>query len=624
MSSSHGSLAALITRLQSISQLPVDYHDPLIKLEDLEIDTTRSKYICAECAWTTSANAGALARHFMVKHTIRVKCPDCKNVCGSEDLLKQHRSQKHRHLCPSCQRFFATVNECQQHEPCGREHRIVSSTMNGTLSQTTIDPPIGGKAPASGQSILNRKGSVQSGSCPDPGCQLTFSDFDTLYDHYVGLHPLHIVYHGHPKPFKCPFCPKRYQYDRFIPGHIRTHKSKSSNNPRPGDAEDQEALIRQSHVAMANRDSKFRAEAEGLAEHFSNDEQKDYPVFIKEEEERAAPIEEEEEEEPSLVLKEGVLYMNERVEQLSPRPKQSDQIEEQNAQHFRETTPIGFMLQASPADLLNSHPANGTPSLKAMGRGPSVEPELSDLMDLDDDYPERFALDDDELPPKTKNSETSVIATQRVDVTFHRSLSHEIIRALRMQHFINVSEVVDLFNYFLDEHQRVHVLEQLASISLNQHDSIILEALHSTVFKTLIDAWIDFKRLAIRFAPQLILQANEQKISSGKSVTWALLQYCLHVEHLIYRNKVNIAHHFLRGPPLDDFVITTDAPFPRLVAALGERVKNRTVHDMAIVFTNGMILREMGDYVKILQMVFRPIYPLAAGHELLWRELRLL
>lgn len=621
MSSSHGNLAALNTRLQSISHLQTDHHDPLIKLEDLEIDPTKSKYVCAECAWTTSANAGALARHFTVKHTSLVKCPHCKVVCANEEELGKHRSQKHKHLCLGCQRFFATVSECQQHEPCEREHRIASSIVNGAPSRTTIDPPVGGKAPTSGQSILNRRGSVLSGSCPDPGCQLTFPDFDTLYEHYVGLHPLYIVYRGHPKPFKCPFCAKRYQYDRFIPGHVRTHKSKSSNNPGPGDAKDQEALFRQSQVAMANRDSKLRAEAEGSADHISKDEQKEYPVVVKEEREQLVHIKAEEEEEFSLVLREGVLYIDEVVEPLSSEP---DQSEEQKPHDFREMTPIGLTLQASPADLPNFHSANGTPTLEAMGRATSVEPDLSDPMDLDDDYPERFALDDDELPSRTRNLDPSIIATQLADGIFHRSLSREIIRALQMQHFINVSEVVDLFTHFLDEHQRIFVLEQLASINLNQHDNIVLQALHSTTFRALIDAWVDFKRLAIRFAPQLIIHANNQRAGSGKAVTWALLQYCIFLENLIYQNKINIAHHFLRGPPLDDFVITTDTPFPRLVGALGERVKNRTVHDLAIVFTNEMILREMNDYVRILQMIFRPLYPLSAGHELLWRELRLL
>ena len=625
MSSSNGNLAALNRRLQSISQHSKDHQDPLLKLEDLEIDPTKPKYICAECAWTTSANAGALACHFTVKHTSRVKCPDCKILCDNEDGLEKHRSQKHRHLCLGCQRFFPTVSECQQHEPCEREHRIATSTINGPSSRTTIGPPIGGKAAASGQSILNRRGSVQSGSCPDPGCQLTFPDFDTLYEHYVGLHPLYIVYRDHPKPFKCPFCPKRYQYDRFIPGHVRTHRPKSLNSPGASDAEDQEALIRQSQVAMANRNYKMRAEAEGSADNISNDEQTEYLVIIKEEEEEHfIPLKEEEEEDFSLVLKEGVLYIDEGVETLSPLPEQSDQPEEQKLQHFRETTPIGLMLQASPADLPNFHSTNGTPALEATERAPSIETQSSDSMDLDDDYPERFALDDDELPSRTSHLDPSIIATQMLDGSFHRSLSSEIVCALQMQHFINVSEVVDLFTYFLDEHQRIYVLEQLASINLNQHDSIILEALQSTVLKALIDAWVDFKRLAIRFAPQLIIQANNQRTGSGKSVTWALLQYCLNLENMIYRNKINIAHHFLRDPPLDDFVMTTDTPFPRLVAALGERVKNRTVHDLAIVFTNEMILRQMSDYVRILQMIFRPLYPLAAGHEQLWRELRLL
>lgn len=611
MSSSHGNLAALSRRLQSITPLPNDLDLP-VKLEEFEIDPTKPKYVCAECAWTTSANAGILARHFTVKHTSRVKCPHCKCFCENQEELEKHRLQKHRHLCQGCQQFFATLNECKHHEPCEMEHRIASTTVNRASSHTKMDQPIGGKAPASGQSILNRKGSIQSGSCPDPGCQLTFPDFETLYEHYVGLHPLYIVYRGQSKPFKCPFCSKRYQYDRFVPGHVRTHKPKSLNKPGIRDAEDQEALIRQSRVAMADRESKVRPKAQAQADRNLSDDEDEYFIPIKEEEEY------------SLIFKDSVVYIDQGEEPLSPLLEQSDQPDEQKPQRFRETTPIGLLLQASPADLPVFHPANETPAVKAEPQSPTVKVEPSDPMDLDDDYPDRFALDDDELPTRTSDPDSSIIAAQLVDGIFHQSLSREIVCALQMQHFINVDEVVDLFAYFLDRDQRIYVLEQLAGISLDQHDSDILEALHDTVFKALVDAWVHFKRLAIRFAPQLIIQANNQRIGSGKSVTWALLQYCLNLENTIYRNEINIAHHFLRDPPLDDFVVTTDAPFPRLVAALAERVKNRTVHDLATVFTNEMILREMSDYVRILQMVFRPLYPLAAGHERLWRELRLI
>lgn len=621
MSSSHGNLVALNRRLQSIIQIPTD-QDHSIKLEEFDIDPTKPKYICAECAWTTSTNAGALAQHFTVKHTSRLKCPNCKRLCEDQEELEKHRLQKHRHLCLGCQRVFATLNECKHHEPCESQHRIAPTLEDGASSHTIIDQPIGGKAPASGQSILNRRGSIQSGSCPDPGCQLIFPDFDKLYEHYVGSHPLCLVYPGHPKPFKCPFCSKRYQHDRFIPGHVRTHKPKYSNAPGTGDAEDQEALIRESHVAMANKEYELRAEAKAHADRTSNDEEEGHLLPIKEEEGYSTPIEEEEE--YSLILKNGVVYVDGGVEPENPNPEHSDQTDAQEPQRCREMMPIGLVLQASPADLPKYHPASETPSIVTVPQNPTAEPELSDSMDLDDDYPERFALEDDELPSRTSNLDSSIIAAQLADGIFHQSLSREIVRALQMQHFINVSEVVDLFTYFLDGHQRTYVLEQLASINLNQHDSSILEALHGTVFKALIDAWVDFKRLAIRFAPHLIMQANDKRTGSGKSVTWALLQYCLNIENMIYRNEVNIAHHFLRDPPLDDFVVTTEAPFPRLVDALAERVKNRIVHDPAIVFTNEVILREMSSYVKIVQMVFRPLYPLAAGYEPLWRELRLL
>lgn len=621
MSSSQGNLVALNRRLQSISQIPTDQDHP-IKLEDFEIDPTKSKYVCAECAWTTSTNAGALAQHFTIKHNSRLKCSDCKRLCENREELEKHRLQNHRHLCLGCQRFFPTLNKCKHHEPCESQHRIAQATGDGTSSHTTVNQPMGERAPASGQSILNRRGSVQSGSCPDPGCQLTFPNFDTLYEHYVELHPLCIVYPGHPKPFKCPFCSKRYQHDRFIPGHVRTHKPKYLVVQGIGDAEDQEALIRESHVAMANRESQLRAEAQAHAERSSNDEVEGHLISIKAEEEYSTAMQEEEEYSP--VFENGVVYINDGAESEDPITEQSDQTDVQEPQCFREMTPIGLVLQASPADLPKPHHITGIPSVRTGPKTPTAEPELSGSMDLDDDYPERFALDDNELPSRTSNLDSSIIATQLIDDIFHQSLSREIVHALQMQHFINVSEVVDLFTYFLDGHQRTYVLEQLASINLDQHDSSVLEALHGTVFKALIDAWVDFKRLAIRFAPQLIIEANVKGTGSGKSVTWALLQYCLNLENMIYRNKVNIAHHFLRDPPLDDLVVTTEAPFPLLVAALAERVKNRTVHDLAIMFTNEMILREMGEYVKTVQMIFRPLYPLAAGHESLWRELRLL
>ena len=609
MSSSREDLVALNRRLQSITQLSTEQGHP-IKLEESEIDLSKPKYICAECAWTTSPSAGSLAQHFTVKHTIRAKCPDCKILCENEEEFAKHRLEKHRHLCLGCQRFFATVDECQHHEPCEREQRFGIAIVNGVPTHTIINQPMGGRASISGQSILNKRGSVQSNSCPDPGCQFTFLDFDTLYEHYVGTHPLCIVYQGHTKPFKCPFCSKRYQHDRFIPGHVRTHKPRPLDGSGIGDAEDQQALIRQSRIAMANRESKSRAEAQAQSDHTSSDEG-----------ESSIPIKEEED--YSLVLKDSMVYIDEGAEPMSPPAGQPDQPDKPQPQRFSEPTPIGLVLQASPADLPNSHPAYEASAVEAAPRIPTIKPELSGSMDLGDDYPERFALDDDELPTSTTNLDSNIIGAQLLDGIFHQNLSREIVRTLQMQQFINVSEVMDLFAYFLDEHQRIYVLEQLASINLSQHDSSILEALHGTVFKALIDAWVDFKRLAIHFAPQLIIHANNLGVGSGKSVAWALLQYCLNLESTIYQNEINIAHHFLRDLPTDDVVITTDASFSRLVAALAARIKNRRVHDLATIFTNEMILREMGDYVRILQMIFRPLYPLTAGHERLWRELRL-
>ncbi len=613
MSSLHERLKALNQRLENITQLPTN-QEISIEADDLDFDSTKLKYICAECAWTTSSNALALSRHFILRHPPRFECPDCKFSCDNQVKLKEHRSRKHGHLCPACQRIFATVKECSHHEPCEGRYNIALKARGDASPLTPTDQSLAERVPVSAPSLLDGRGSILSGSCPDPGCHLTFLTFDTLYEHYVSSHPLCLLYNGHSKPFKCPFCPKRYQHERFVAGHIRTHKPKPLGNLGIGETEDQEALIRQSRVAMAKRESQLSPTSQARANSASSDEEEGY----------LAPIEPQED--YSLALEDGIVYMiypENGVKSEFPNLEQSDQTYMQASLPFEKMTPIGLVLQACSKNLSGSCFTTEGVSVTLAPLTRSAEPKVSDSMDLNDDYPERFALDVDELPSGKTDLHSIVISTDTLDGLIHQSLSGEIIRALQMQHFVSVSEVVELFTYLLDKYQRLYVQKQLGEISLNQHDINILGALHNTVFKDLIDAWVDFKRLAIRFAPQLIQQANSQRVGLGKSVTWALLQYCLNLENIIYGNEINIAHHFLRDLPTDDFVVTIDAPFPRLVAALAERVRNRTVHDPTSMFTNEMILRGTKDYVTILHMIFRPLYPVGAGHEGLWRELRL-
>lgn len=360
---------------------------------------------------------------------------------------------------------------------------------------------------------------------------------------------------------------------------------------------------------MANRQSQSHAGFQGQADRTLNDEECSIPI---------------KEGDYSLVLEGCAICIDIGIEKENPNTEQSDQTDVQESQRLRKTTPIGFVLQACPATSSDTHPANKRSSVSIIARTDIAEPELSDSMDLDDDYSERFALDDHELPSRTRSLDCSIVAAQICETMFHQGLSCEIIRALRMQHSVEVSEVVDLLTYFLDYHQRLFVLKQLGSIDPTRHDSDILEALHGTVFKDLLDAWIEFKRLAIRLAPQPMIQANDQGNGPTKSVTWALLQYCLKLEDVIYGSQVNIAHHFLRDPRLHNFVPTPDTPLPQLISAPADRVKKRIVDDPSTVFTNEMILRGVREYVELLQTTFKPLYPIAAGHEGLWRELRLI
>lgn len=598
MSSLPGKLADLNQRLQSITQLPSD-PDSSEKVESAESDLNKSRYICAECAWTISTNAAALARHFTLKHAFHLKCPECKSLCDNQEGLEKQQSQNHTY----------PLDEGKHHDLCESQHCVPATIGNEVTSPTTGGPTIDRKGSTSVQNILNRKSSVQSGNCPDPECQLTFPDFNALYEHYVASHPPYIIFSGHPKPFKCPFCAKRYQHGRFVAGHVRTHKPKPLGTR---DAEDQETLIRQSHIAMAHRRSLSHPEAHIQGDRTSSDEEVGCSVpVIREEGYR-------------LVIKDDVIYIDQGVEPESPILERLNQTNVQESRRLQGATRVGLRLQASPADSFSPGPENERLSVKVALQTHTLKPKLSESMDLDDNYPERFALNEDNFASITSTTDSNILAVQLPTEILPESLSHEIIRALQMQHHITVSEVADLFLYFLDDYHRMYALNEIGSINPNLDDRSILATLHGTAFKALLDTWIDFKRLAIRYAPQLVRQANNQGAGLSKSVTWALLQYSLNLETMIYRNEFNIAHHFVRHPPSDNLVLAADAPFPQLIAALTERVKNRIDHDASIVFTNEMVLRGTRDYVELLQMIFRPLYPIAAGHEKLWRELRLL
>ena len=437
MSPLHERLAALDWRLQNITHSATN-QNASIKVEDGEIDPTKIRYVCKECAWTASTNARALAHHFIFKHASHLKCVGCKSLCGHEKELKKHRSQKHRHLCLTCQKAFSTKDQREHHEPCESQRRAAANTEADAPSLTATGQIIYGKAPASLQNILNRKSSVQSGSCPDPTCQLTFLDFNTLYEHYIKSHPLFLVWHGHTKPFKCPFCQKRYQHDRFVQGHVRTHKPKSLSTR---DAEEQETLIRQSHTAMAHRTSQSHAEAQAQAGCTSSDDEGGRSVL---------------EEEYSLLFQGGFVYIDEGVESESPTLEQSSQASMQKSRQLLEATPIGLILQAYPSEPYNSHPTNARPSVKVALRPHTLNQNLSDPTDImDDDYPDRFALDESELPQQILTLHPSILSLHLSTSIFHQTLSHSILVALHMHHHVSTSETFDLFTHFLDSSQRL-------------------------------------------------------------------------------------------------------------------------------------------------------------------------
>lgn len=466
----------------------------------------------------------------------------------------------------------------------------------------TTDQAIDNKAPANPQSIQNRKSSMQSESCPDPECQLEFFDFGALYEHYIKSHPHFILRHGHTKPFKCPFCPKRYKHDRYVFGHIKRHKRKSSSI---GSAEEQQTLIQESHDNMAHRMSQSHAKAHGRTS--SDDEG-----------ENSAP-----KEGYSLLSDDGVVYIDEGVEPESSTSEQSSQANMQESRGLPKATPIGLILQAHPSEPYNSHPRNQTSSVKVALGSQTLEPNLSDQTDIDDDddYPEPFALDESELPTRTLSPSSGNLSLHLSTEIFHQTLSHSILFVLGMHHYISTSEIADLFTHFLDSSDRHYMYHDLSATPLDQDDSTVVASLHDTDLKDLLDAWVEFKILGIRFAPNRVLHATkdpEAKNRIAKSITMALLSYMQSLEDTIQR--ANDTPHVLHSAPLSPL----PTMFPQLVAALASRVKYRVVHDASSANATKILLNTTRDHIRILQKAFRKIYPIDEGYKEAWRALRLL
>ena len=234
-------LAHLGQSLQDIlpSQDDTEKH---VKVVNFDIDPSKGKYVCGECALTCKRAFG-LRQHFLNIHindgnnSFTCEHESCKQQFASDQALKRHARTSHRWRCsyPGCQ----------------------------------FTPPTGALLARHEEQHSQRDNSFQARTCPHSGCRQIFLDQATLFAHYDGLHPLY-TFSPSKTPFQCPCCPKKYSVERYMAIHQR--RNHSTNKGFGDDEVSQDCLIQQSFESFAIKTSQILIDSD-------LEEEPDYHVF---------------------------------------------------------------------------------------------------------------------------------------------------------------------------------------------------------------------------------------------------------------------------------------------------------------------------------------------------------
>lgn len=542
-------LGSLEYRLRSIVTQYLGSDDPPIKSEEADIDPSLPRYLCGECAFTTK-NLSGLSSHFRSRHTpsvsFRCRWSGCTTRCVSQDALDRHCRTDHWISCPQidCEEAFVSTTKLHQH----------LAESHNTQNTSTIF------------------------KCPYPNCGQGFPDHNTLLGHYDGLHPPYIYQQGKKAPYKCPFCVKRYIKDRYMAPHIRSHLA---NRWAPSDQgniqNNQDALIKQSHGTTDEKASQVPEEPHVKLEEAPEDEE-DPPV-------------DDDDGEYSVHIIGGRLYIDDELILPSPTWRLSSMPSEPNSPELKisreriDMMAIGYVLGPKATDV-----------------------SMRETENDEDEYPEAFALDDDELPTSSQR----YYNTERLANTDQgRMLIGWILHILGLSEWISISEIADLWVHLLEPEQHVQIMRQLHAVDVNENEAHILAILRSSIISELIHEWATFKAAAFQRRALGIPRA-----CSAETTMLSLLQYCIALEELVDQGRSNATNQgyavpdLVRRPPQDRLSITSNMPIGNLIEALTQRVKCRMVHERWVQFTNILVLKEAKDYILDLKTVVRAMFPL--------------
>ena len=182
----------------------------------------------------------------------------------THDFHDEYRSKVQKSFAYSrgeSQQRLSAESDINSH--CWNIHRLPLGQSKDRMTSGHIDVHAENKE---GYEMLDDDSPART--CPHLGCGRIFPDQASLFLHYNGLHPLSIFLPGKKAAYKCPFCSKKYNSERYMPAHQRREHS-TNEGLSSDDEKGQEALIQQSFDSVARRASqlhpKFRVKWEDTA-----------------------------------------------------------------------------------------------------------------------------------------------------------------------------------------------------------------------------------------------------------------------------------------------------------------------------------------------------------------------
>lgn len=204
---------------------PCSHCTESFRTEDARKKHTEAKhrFQCSHCKDTFNS-ADGLKQHNFIKHYFPCQFDDCDSVFGTEQLLNNHKENKHKFRCNKCNRDFQSQGPLDKHDTefhrsfscnsCGKDFKsevALEQHINSSAHSQTC--PKCSKSFPSYASLQQHTAIEHLWKCNQ--CQLTFDGRNHLVLHHTYEHLM----------VKCSICHAKFNHTAELHEHRSEHHS---------------------------------------------------------------------------------------------------------------------------------------------------------------------------------------------------------------------------------------------------------------------------------------------------------------------------------------------------------------------------------------------------------------